>query len=372
MCISQAKGFAKLVEWRTKKGIDDPSLIPIGKALPEFRHHSTYDNAPSHHKRDPHALNIHSIAKGDGHGKYRIRDTTWKGEAQSLVIPVEGGEPMNKGLQTIGFERGHWDKDGKITGKAKSLTLAEMRDVLRRDPDFASCPTILESAFKDFPVVFSGGFSMSYLAKFWCTLAWIEQYWNDVKEATRQKCDYTMPGLKVEFPIALRTACPSLRIRNYVQRALDHVKALIELGRKGDFNKIPALRKVYKSHRRSELIRLGLATEKVVRVRDQWGEMVHSRLLKKNSASTSTSEAVEDAGHDEALFIDDLDSDSEDVAVSAGGRAEAIVEAVALFAEAAAAAVTEEAAPVAPLRGSRVRKQAGFYSSLLRGQESES
>ena len=80
---------------------------------------------------------------------------------------------------------------------------------------------------------------------------------------------------------------------------------------------------------------------------------------------------MEDAGHDEALFIDDLDSDSEDVAVSAGGRAEAIAEAVALFAEDAAAAVVEEAAPVAPLRGSRVRKQAGFYSSLLRGQERE-
>jgi len=113
MCIPQAKGFAKLVEWRTKKGIDDPSLIPIGKALPKFRHHSTYDNAPSHHKRDPHALNINSIAKGDGHGKYRIHDTTWKGEVQSLVILVEGGEPINKGRQTIGFERGHGIKTAR-------------------------------------------------------------------------------------------------------------------------------------------------------------------------------------------------------------------------------------------------------------------
>ena len=43
------------------------------------------------------------------------------------------------------------------------------------------CPTILEQTFADFACT-SCTFSVSDLAKFWCTLAWIEQYWNDCKQ----------------------------------------------------------------------------------------------------------------------------------------------------------------------------------------------
>ncbi len=91
------------------------------------------------------------------------------------------GHPMNKGLRTVGFERGHWDKDGKVAAQPKALLLEEMRNVLRKDPDFAKNPTILQQIFADFESQYCK-FSMSYLTKFWCTLAWIEQYWNDCKQ----------------------------------------------------------------------------------------------------------------------------------------------------------------------------------------------
>ncbi len=174
-----------LVAWQTKKG-----------KIPRFRHHGFYDNAPSHWKKPPGALNVDSIAKGDGHGKGkpRFEDTVWQGVPQSMVLlSVETGEPIldadghtiSKGLQTVGAERGHWDKDGMVNGRVKVLTLDEMRDVLRRDPDFAICPTILERTFETFPLEMQDlpwlrdcpalEFSASYLAKFWCSLAWIEQ-----------------------------------------------------------------------------------------------------------------------------------------------------------------------------------------------------
>ena len=91
--------------------------------------------------------------------------------------------PINKGLRTVGFERGHWDVAGKVAGKPKACTLEEMKDVLHKDPDFAHNPTILQQTFADFQRGVCE-FSMSYLAKFWCTLAWIEQYWNDCKQVT--------------------------------------------------------------------------------------------------------------------------------------------------------------------------------------------
>ena len=54
------------------------------------------------------------------------------------------------------------------------------------------------------------------------------QDWADVKAVTRQQCDYTITGLKAVFPVALATACPIGRIRNYMQRSFYHVRALFE------------------------------------------------------------------------------------------------------------------------------------------------
>jgi len=58
---------------------------------------------------------------------------------------------------------------------------------------------------------------------------------------TREQCDYTMPTLKKVFPVALATACPVTQIRKYMRRSFDHVDALLELGRDGDFALISSL-----------------------------------------------------------------------------------------------------------------------------------
>jgi hypothetical protein len=76
-----------------------------------------------------------------------------------------------------------------------------------------------------------------------------------------------------------------------MQRSLDHVTALLELGRHADFSKIPSLRKKYKSHRRSELIRLGLCDEQVARKRSSWGSISHARL---KSPAVGTAELAAD------------------------------------------------------------------------------
>ncbi len=86
-----------------------------------------------------------------------------------LPKPHDKGIPINKGLRTVGCERGHWNAEGRVEGRRKALTLEEMRDVLRKDPDFVYCPTILEQTFADFAAT-SCTFLMSYLSKFWCTL----------------------------------------------------------------------------------------------------------------------------------------------------------------------------------------------------------
>jgi hypothetical protein len=179
------------------------------------------------------------------------------------------------------------------------LLLDAMHDKLREDPDFKRCPTILEDnlkAYNERPVASRVcRFEMTYLPKFWCSLAWIEQYWNDCKRMTREQCDYTMPTLKATFPVALETACPVTQIRKYMQRSLDHMTACTEIGRHGDFGSIPSLRRKYKSHRRAELVRFGLASEEPKRDRRNWGPLLRARRIARTQEQIDASEAAIEA-----------------------------------------------------------------------------
>ena len=86
-------------------------------------------------------------------------------------------------------------------------------------------------------------------------------------------------GLKKHFPIALRTSVPPSRMRNYQRKCMEHMKVLQEIGRRGDFSVYPTLVKKYKSHRNSELIRLGHISEAQVRKRSDWGKIEHARRV---------------------------------------------------------------------------------------------
>ena len=263
----------KLIQYMTKKSL-----------IPKFRHFFVYDNAPSHMKRADDAPFLKHICKSDGHGTVARRSTMWDGEVQSLV----NNENENKGVQTIGYERGHWGADGKRPPSAdgtrpadtKPLTLEAMREILARDPDFAYCPSILEDTVKEFNTNSTVEFDVFYLAKFWCPLAFIEQFWCDVKRLTRELCDGTITGLKRTFPIALHTACPRDRLRKYNQRSLDRILVLLEGGREMDFSQFPGLVKTWKYHRESELMARGLTEETTVRKRSEWGSVQHAKRIR--------------------------------------------------------------------------------------------
>ena len=62
---------------------------------------------------------------------------------------------------------------------------------------------------------------------------------------------------KPVFPIALATATLPHRMRRFMQRSLDHAKALADTGRDGDFTKYPTLVKEHKSHRESLRLSMG-------------------------------------------------------------------------------------------------------------------
>jgi hypothetical protein len=238
--VAQARVFAELV----KHGL-----------YARFRHLVQYDNAPSHKKTPPGAAVLSNMAKSDGCGKVRLRDTTFGGAVFRMSLPREGGEEedfVNKGLRTIGFERDYWNEAGHdVNGKklskadmiqqlAKDLDFSQVRQ-LCKDFEYSQVKSILEEFYETQPHV-----QFILNAKFWCDLQWVEQYWNDVKREVRELCDYTLPTLKKQFPISLASV-PIKNIRNYQARSFEIMQAMRVIGRDGDFGRIPGLRKEYKS-----------------------------------------------------------------------------------------------------------------------------
>ena len=164
-----------------------------------------------------------------------------------------------------------------------------------------------------------------------------------MKAVTRQQCDYTITGLKAVFPVALATACPPQRIRNYMQRSLDHAQSMLTIGRTGDFGQIPSLCKVYKSHRRSELLRLGLASEKKIRQRGAWGSIKHARLKTPVEIAAAVAAAAEVAVAEAvAAGAVEMDGEMPDAEMVAARAAEvAVAQAHSAAAAAALRAVLE-------------------------------
>lgn len=83
-----------------------------------------------------------------------------------------------------------------------ALTLEMMRARLRQDVDFKRVPTLLEEKVAEMNARPDRAcfFESHYLPKFWCLLAWIEQYWTDSKRLTCEQCDYTFPPSRPRSP----------------------------------------------------------------------------------------------------------------------------------------------------------------------------
>ena len=145
-----------------------------------------------------------------------------------------------------------------------------------------------------------------YLAKFWCTLAWIEQYWNDAKAWTRKLCDYTVPKLKADFPVALDTAAQSPRSALWTtSRPCARSGAAVTSGASmASTSSVRGRRALppgaciagqthltrwclceIPSHRRAHLIKMNLASDPQVRSRSNWGTLLKARRIDPSVAN---------------------------------------------------------------------------------------
>lgn len=170
-----------------------------------------------------------------------------------------------------------------------------MIKLLRNDADFsAKTKSRLEEFFDSIE-----GAEMIMNAKFWCNLAWIENLWCDAKRQCKGKCDNTLPTLKRNFPLAIKTACPPDRLRTYMQKCIEHIEVLNLLGRNGDFSQFGALAKKQKKHRDANMVRFGVKSERAVRSRKDWGHVSHARRTAAAATSAPADDVVVDDDNDD-------------------------------------------------------------------------
>ena len=161
-------------------------------------HACRYDNAPSHRKRGPHALSARRMRKGVGAviaSCPDMRDTEFFKNGsdtptkQSFKFKTGQNKGLLKGLTIAGHERGLWDKDGKVDGKA--VLLDEMQSIMGDQPDFRDEPCLLEELHEQL------GMFMLFAPRFHAELQLsIERAWATSKGGVREKCDYTITTLR--------------------------------------------------------------------------------------------------------------------------------------------------------------------------------
>ena len=135
-----------------------------------------FDQSSGHCAYKEDALNVNKMNVKPGGAQPVMRDTTWQGKIQKMVLP--DGQP--KGMKMILEER------GIDTAKMKA---ADMRLVLSGHRDFKYEKTSLEHLMDE------KGHKCYYIPKFHCELNSIEGVWGEAKRYTRANCDYSWKEL---------------------------------------------------------------------------------------------------------------------------------------------------------------------------------
>lgn len=225
-------GAANEGYWTNEKFLDQiKKVIPIAKVkFPKESHTLVwlFDQSSGHCAYTDDALNVKRMNVKPGGAQPWMRNTTWNGKTQTMVLP--DGRP--KGMKLVLKERGI---------NTKKMKAADMALVLGNHHDFKYEKTAIEHLMK------GHGFYCFFIPKFHCELNPIERVWGEAKRYTRAHCDYSFAGLEKTINPALDSVSTDL-IRKFFRKVREYMQAYQE-GFQGGAEVEIALKR-YKSHRR--------------------------------------------------------------------------------------------------------------------------
>ena len=187
-----------------------------------------FDHSSGHTAFADDALNVNKMNVRPGGAQPKMRDTTWRGRVQKMVL--SDGTP--KGMKQVLIERGI---------NVTKMKAEQMREVLQEMPDFKYEKTKVET------LLHSNNFQGYFIPKFHCELNPIERVWGQSKKFTRANCDYSFKGLENILDQSLDTI-PLNTIRRFFRKMRDYLAAYREGLTVGP--QMEAALKQYKSHRK--------------------------------------------------------------------------------------------------------------------------
>ena len=192
----------------------DVALTVAERALPDTKLLLILDQAPSHMKKAPDALNVKKMNVSSGGSQTHMRDGWYTdADGQRVVQRMDWADGTQKGLQQVLIERGLF-RPGKLKEDLQAL--------LASQPDFLAQMTLLQE------LVHSRGHLVLHTPKFHPELSPIESVWAAAKSWCREHCYYTIAALRETVPQSL-DRIPLTQLRNYFEKA----DAFAELYAKG-------------------------------------------------------------------------------------------------------------------------------------------
>ncbi len=204
----------------------DVALDIFDRKYPQYRGIFMFDNAPCHKKVPDDALKVEHMNVNPGGKQPAMRDTTWNGNVQKMVLA--DGRP--KGLKLVLEERGV-----STTG----MNADKLRERLKQFQDFTCPRTLVEDKVE------SRG-HICLFPKFHCELNAIERNWCHAKKHTRAYCNGSIVRLRQLVPEALETVHRDM-MNKFFGTCRDYERAYRE-GNTG--SNVEVVVKAYKSHRR--------------------------------------------------------------------------------------------------------------------------
>ena len=186
-----------------------------------------FDNAPSHKKCAEDALNTDKMNVRPGGKQPLLRDTSFGGKIQKMIL--EDGRA--KGMKIVLEERGV---------ETRGMNGDKMREVLNTFGDFKNKKTLLEEKVE------SRWHLCVFFPKFHCELNAIERVWCHAKKYSRAYTNGTITKLRKIVPESLDT-CHTDLISKFVVTCRDYMKAYRDGCTCRD---VDSRVKQYKSHRR--------------------------------------------------------------------------------------------------------------------------
>lgn len=177
-----------------------------------WRHVWVFDHSSCHAAMADDALDVAKMNVKPGGKQPIMHDTIWNGKRWKLYTTARDGTKIPKGMKMVLEERG-------VSTEGKKANW--MRETLAKHSDFRDEKSMIER------MLIERGHVPCFLPKFHPELNPIERVWAQLKRYTKAHCNYSLPSLRKNVPLAYDTVTLD-NIHNHFRKVRHYMFCYLE------------------------------------------------------------------------------------------------------------------------------------------------